>query len=318
MNRFRKISFAYILSLATLALPGSLPAQARPLEALAQKVSENPAPKSKKVKALSPFELNQVYGRRMVAELGCPFYQFSKIFIVSSPLKLKYSVLLGSQSPIILSKPLMNFYPNFYRPTFKEILDQIALQTGSSWHYQPNKEKYKAKLDLYQPSHEVLVFEFNQANRSPSFKLKLAPGWRKTVKPNSVMFIPPTCPMGLDIYDIGTFSTDEVSEAQQKALMKRVRKEICLKFASSAKKSVQEAELKKAKVGDYNALYFETEVPTKTGYKARWRQWAFTVEDRCFIAVSTIFPTYEEKLWPQVQEMLTSFELEDGKETGSK
>ena len=89
----------------------------------------------------------------------------------------------------------------------------------------------------------------------------------------------------------------------------------------NAKDVVDEQELQSAKVGAYDAVYFETMMPLRDGRTVRLRQWVFMVNNQCYLVISTIFPPYEERIFPGVQAMVTSFQIKkpsgahkDGKE----
>ncbi|MEZ4490613.1 MAG: hypothetical protein R3F51_23810 [Cyanobacteriota/Melainabacteria group bacterium] len=251
--------------------------------------------------------INQLLKERIRIEFGYPFYRFAQIFATASETRLKYSVVIASEDRLIEAHPLSDFYPNFYRPTLKETLDQIALQTGSSWRYLKEHKKYDTKLKDYRPHKEVVLFEFTKRDLKPTFKLKLAEGWRQRIKNNSVMYIPPDCPIGLDVFDIGSFSPSASESAD--SLMEKAVKDVALTFAAKTGKSPAEIKFSRQKVGGKDALFYQCEVQTRTGFKAVWRQWAFYSGDRVYIAISTIFPNFEEKLYPQVKEMLSSVEF---------
>ncbi|HLX62952.1 MAG TPA: hypothetical protein VKX17_16895, partial [Planctomycetota bacterium] len=60
-------------------------------------------------------------------------------------------------------------------------------------------------------------------------------------------------------------------------------------------------------VGSFDALYFESMVPSQLKKEIRWRQWVFMDGERCYFIVSTIFPDNEAKIFPDVEKMLQSF-----------
>ncbi|HMO20325.1 MAG TPA: hypothetical protein PKC98_05090 [Candidatus Melainabacteria bacterium] len=253
--------------------------------------------------------VNQLLKERVRMEFGYPFYRFAQIFAIASATRLKYSVVVASDDRLIEAHPLTDLYPKFYRPTVKEILDQIALQTGSRWQYLKEHQKYDSKLKDYSSHKPVMLFEFKKSELKPTFKLKLATGWRQRIKNNSVMYIPPNCPIGLDIFDIGSFSPSASENAD--AILKKATEEVALSFAAKTGKAPEEIKFTRQKVAGKDALFYQCEVQTRTGYKALWRQWTFYAGDRVYIAISSIFPNYEEKLYPQVKEMLATLQFTD-------
>ena len=120
------------------------------------------------------------------------------------------------------------------------------------------------------------------------------------------MYVPPDFPLGIDIYDLGRFSTDDKSKTPE--FFQRVVREVSLEWAGRVHEGVKETDLTTAKVGAYEALFFEALVPAQTGKDVRWRQWVFMVDDRCYFVVSTIFPEFEASIYPSVEWMLKSFQ----------
>ena len=85
--------------------------------------------------------------------------------------------------------------------------------------------------------------------------------------------------------------------------------QMSLEWAKGAKDGVDENDFTEAKVGPYEALHFETMMPLQVGSTVRWRQWVFMVDNKCYGVISTIFPPYEERLFPDVQAMVASFKI---------
>jgi hypothetical protein len=119
--------------------------------------------------------------------------------------------------------------------------------------------------------------------------------------------------LGLNIHELGSYSSDDGTKEND--LLKKVVAGVSLEWANRIKSGVDTTDLKPAKVGPYDALYFETLIPLRNGATIRWRQWAFSVGNKCYFAVSTILPQLEERIYPEVQTMLKSFQMESA-ETG--
>ena len=109
---------------------------------------------------------------------------------------------------------LHSAFPDFYKPTIKEMLDAIALQTRSSWSYDSQNDYWVfAKPAIPKP-----------------FSLTLADKWIGNDRGVYVSYKPPTYPVGMDVYYYGTYSSDDPS--QQVALWERVRNSWAIGFAS--------------------------------------------------------------------------------------
>jgi hypothetical protein len=119
------------------------------------------------------------------------------------------------------------------------------------------------------------------------------------------MLVPPSAPVGLDIYDMGTYSSDE--QAGKNELLKEVRQEMALEWARRVRKNADLKGMKTRRVGAHEALFFEAMVPSRMNKDIHWRQWVFMVNNRCFFVVSTICPEEEAKILPDVEKILASF-----------
>ena len=121
------------------------------------------------------------------------------------------------------------------------------------------------------------------------------------------MHIPPDFPVGMDIYEMGTYSAGE--KDPPKDFAGRIRSVVSLEWAQRVSRTAKAEDLKPAKVGESEALYFEAMVPSHFGKDLRWRQWVFLVDNRCFFVVSTIAPDLDQKIFPDVKKMLESFRI---------
>src|SRR5262249_7541622 len=77
--------------------------------------------------------------------------------------------------------------------------------------------------------------------------------------------IPPTTPMGMDIYESGTYTAKD--QATEPELFDRVRKAVALEWAQRVKQDAIASELKPAKVGTFEALFFESMIDARIGNK---------------------------------------------------
>ena len=265
---------------------------------------------SASVKPLTKEQQDKLLKERLGGEMENSFQQFSNMFLVMSRIKLPYGVGLVASSPEILKTELQPVFPEFYKPTLREFLDVIALQTSSEWKYDPTS-KYIQSDNQGELVEDLAIFEFTKTKRKKPFEVRLAKGWKATDKGNWVMLIPPTFPLGMDIHELGSYSSDD--KTKEKELLAKVPAELSLEWAKRAKDHVDPKELKAAKVGPYDALHFETMMPLRDGSTIHWRQWIFMVDNKCYFVISTIPPQLEAQLFPDIQAMVASFKINSPK-----
>lgn len=178
-------------------------------------------------------------------------------------------------------------FPEFYKPTWKELFAAIALQTQSSWKYDAARNYWVfAKLIAAKP-----------------FAVTLADKWTATDRGIYVGYKPPTFPVGMDIYYYGVYSADNSKE--QASLWEKVRNSWAIGFASKLKKDVSVSEMQKIKVADVEALYFQTTAPRNN---VVWRQWSFVKDGHAFVIVSTL-RSEDKQLLSEVEAMVKSFRV---------
>jgi hypothetical protein len=257
------------------------------------------------IEPLTKEQQEHLLKQRLNGGMGNTFRQFAHQFLVMSRIDLPYGVGLMASSKGIESKELQPVYPQFYKPTLREFLDVIALQTKSQWNYDPTSKYFHSEVETG-PVKDLAIFEFKETEREKPYQVTLPRGWRSVDKGHWTMYVPPVFPIGMDIYELGTYSSDEKDEAD---LLKRVPNEVSWEWAKRAKDEIDPKEFTPAKVGPYSGLYFETMMPLRDGRTVRWRQWIFMVGNRCYGVVSTIFPQYEKEIFPDVQSMVASFSI---------
>ncbi len=259
------------------------------------------------IKPLDKEELKELLQKRFNGKLGNDFKSFANVFFVSSVLgNLGKMVSLSTKSKRISQSRLDSVYPETYQPTLKEFLDVIALETGSTWRYDP-EAKASSTAGNTEAIENCAAFNFEEADRKPPFKVKIADGWKKRTRAHSVIFVPPNFPVGMDIYQMGSYSAD--SKDKETQVLKEAPRNLALSWAKSLKKEAGPDDFKPAKVGKYDAVYFEADLKARNGEMIRWRQWTFMVGNKCYMVHSTIVPKLEDKLYPEVKAMLQSFEV---------
>ena len=259
-------------------------------------------------------ELAKLLSRRVQGGLGHTFAQFANMFMVSSHLGTGTCVGLTTADETVAKTELQDAFPHFYKPTLSELLDAIALQTFSKWSYE-TKDQFVSTTttDAAKPNDGVVIISFSRfipgKPRTKPFSVTPAKGWTHEDRGNWETYIPAVAPVGMDIYEMGQYSTKK--RDGQAALMNRVRREMSLDWAHRVKPDAAEGDLKPAQVGKFEALHFDSMVPANDGRKVHWRQWVMTAGDRCYFIISTLFPDQEEQLLPDVEQMLRTFALSE-------
>ncbi|HXT60303.1 MAG TPA: hypothetical protein VN699_16800 [Pirellulales bacterium] len=214
-----------------------------------------------------------------------------------------------SPSKEIGQSQLQPAFPQTYQPTLRELLDAIALQTSSQWKYDPSSKYLKSDVAHGGAIDGLAMFEFTLTKRDKPFEVDLAEGWHAVDKGNWMMYVPPVFPVGMDIYELGSYSSED--KTRETALIKRIRTDVSLEWARRIKPDIKERDLGAAKVGSFDALFCEATISGRLNQRIRWRQWVFTVGDKCYLVISTIFPEFEDKIFPGVEKMLASFRIKD-------
>lgn len=180
-------------------------------------------------------------------------------------------------------------YPETYRPTWKEKMEVLARQVGCTWRY----------------NLETGYWMFEEKKVPPAFKLKVADGWTRRDSGESTVFVPPTAPVGMDVYYMGHYSSDKPSDLPE--LYTNARKHVSKLFAERFKEDVSDKDFSSEKVCGAEATFFS--VPTPRDPKLKWRQWAFVKNGTCFVVVSVISDENEARLLKDVKGMLSTFEV---------
>ena len=273
--------------------------------------AKNAAPEGKApLKLLSTEEQTKLLAERLEGSLGGAFGPFASMFMLRSRVEIGTSIGLKDATSGLTETQLQAVFPDFYKPSLKELLDTIALQTSTSWSYR-KEDQFVLSKTPDKTEDEMVFFTFApmepKAKAAKPFSLELAKGWRTEDHGYWMACIPPTFPVGMDIYEMGTYSAANPQE--EEALFAKVRHEVALQWATRVKNDAKGEDLKPAKVGGYEALHFDAEVPSRDGRKLHWRHWVFMVDNACYFIVSTIFPEMEEQLFPEVEKMLSSFKV---------
>lgn len=182
-------------------------------------------------------------------------------------------------------------FPETYRPTWKELMDVLARQVDCSWRY----------------NHDTGYWVFERKRMEAPFSLTMAKGWTRRDEGQSVVFVPPIAPVGMDVYVLGHFSSGDPKKLPE--VFANARKHSSMLFARRFKSGVTEKDFSSEKVCGETALYFST--PTPRDSKLKWRQWAFVKSGWSFIVASVISQENEPQLLPDVKAMIASLQVTD-------
>jgi hypothetical protein len=256
-------------------------------------------------KAASPEELRagggtnvDILEHRMTAEqlkmflkqrTSCGMLSGSSFDSYASLLWAVSDVGVWSKGADIGSVRLQNPFPTDYRPTWRELMDVLAWQTGCNWHY----------------DHKTGYWVFKKQKPKLPFSIKTAEGWTRRDDGLSVSFIPPVAPVGMDVYAMGHFSSDAPAKVEE--VYSNAVRNVSIRFARNFKVDIGEADFTRTNVCSANALYFSA--PTPRDAKLKWRQWAFVKKGYCFIIVSVVAEENEGQLLKDINAMMATFEV---------
>jgi hypothetical protein len=293
-----------------------------------------------KLKVLPQSDLDKILSRRLIGRLGADFAPFAKIFFSTSRMDLLCSIGLATNSEEIKKTHLTSPFTPDYRPTLRELLDAIALQTNSHWTYNPSAQAIKTEGQAEQNIGDIAIIEFIPDTRplpvemTPSSNWKverhndvinytcsLAPPAPAPVTPSlfqaasastgsSAQFSQsngqnPISPAAVHLVVMGQFSSDDPSK--QGELLAKAPVTLAVENFKRFKSTAAPRDLQKAKIGPYSGYCFETSAPGKNGSgPVVRREWYFMADDQLCYIVSTIPKQQDRELYPEVQAMLKS------------
>jgi hypothetical protein len=237
---------------------------------------------SQKRSALKPEEQKKFLARRLPSGAITGTFGAYGSFLFAA-----LDIAIHTNDKEIGNTELHSPFPGFYKPTIKELLNAIALQTKSSWTYDSQTD----------------YWTFAKPAAAKPFSLTLADRWTGDDRAFYVSYRPPSYPVGMDIYYYGTYSSDDPS--QQSAVWERVRNSWAIGFASHLKRDITISEMQRVSIDGADALYFHAPAP-RPGVV--WRQWALVKNGHAFVIVSSL-PTDDKNLLTDVESMVKSFRL---------
>ena len=182
-------------------------------------------------------------------------------------------------------------FPKTYRPTWKELMDVLARQVDCTWRY----------------DHDTGYWVFETNRMETPFSVTLAKGWSRRDEGQTVVLVPPIAPVGMDVYVLGHFSSEDPKKLPE--IFDNARKYSSMRFAQPFKSGVTEKDFRSEKVCGETASYFSA--PTPRDPKLHWRQWAFVKNGWSFMVVSVISEENEPQLLPEVKAMIASLQVKD-------
>lgn len=197
-----------------------------------------------------------------------------------------WNVVIHSDLKEIGQIKLASPFPSFYKPTWAEIFDTIATQTETSYSYDSSKSYWL----------------FSKPSK-PLYTINIADGWTSANSGIYVGYKPPAYPVGMDIYQFGTYSDDD--KRKEAALFERVRNDLALRLVKDFKSEVSIDSMDRVRVDGVESLYFESPAPQKN---VIWRQWALVKNGKAFVIVSAL-ESKDKKLLADVQAMVKSFHV---------
>ncbi len=179
-------------------------------------------------------------------------------------------------------------FPSDYKPTWKEVFDTVATQTQTSWSYDASRNYWL----------------FTPAQDAPSYNIKMADGWTSRNEGIYIGYKPPTFPVGMDIYQLGSYSAKKSKDEAK--LFEKIREDLALRFAKGFNPNIKAKDMQSVKIDEADALYFEAPIPRREG--AVWRQWVFVKNGKAFAIVSSLMKQ-DTILFEDVQTMIKSFQV---------
>jgi len=190
---------------------------------------------------------------------------------------------------------LESWYPPVYKPTIREALDCLARQVKCSWTY----------------NFDTGYFVFEKGPMPYPHSLHLQPSWTTRDQGSCIVYLPPTAPVGMDVYILGRVTAAE--KGREESLQLIVRDSVARKMARNFKQDLSDSDFSDVQVDGVNASYFEVLLPQPNRSPIRWRQWSLVKRSWSILIVSAISSENEATIFPDVKQMIASFDVPESK-----
>lgn len=197
------------------------------------------------------------------------------------------NVAIHTEDKEVNATTLHSPFPAFYKPTWKELLDTIAVQTKSSWQYDASRD----------------YWVFGKPATQKPYTITMAEKWSSRDMGIWTGYAPDKYPAGMDIYYYGTYSADNPRDAPD--VWRQVRDMWAVTFGARLKKDIKAEEMRKVTIDGVEALYFEAPTPRNN---LLWRQWALIKDGKMFFILSTL-PVDDKATMAEVDGMLKTFKI---------
>ncbi len=157
---------------------------------------------------------DKLLAARLHGGMAFTFSQCARMFLVSSRIELPCGVALMTSSGTIAQTKLQPVFPACYQPTLREYLDAIAVQTSSQWTYDPTGKFFENEIENG-PAEDLAIFEFTESRRARPFQVVLPQGWKAIDQGNRVTYVSSSFALGIDIHELGSYSTDDGTQENE-------------------------------------------------------------------------------------------------------
>ncbi len=259
-----------------------------------------------KIKVLSAKEQEALLEERLSGDTVGAFGPFCNMFFVRSKIDTSKAIGLMCKIPGAESVDLEPAFASNYKPTLRELLDTLAAQLKARWVYADRSQVMDSTMPPDGKSiTDIAIFDFVPAESKFDCEMTPIDGWKVSPQSNFVMYVPPIAPMAMDMHVLGKVSASDPTK--QAKLIADTPRDFALDQFRRFKPQAKAEDLKKTKVGSYDAYFFETALPPSGEEKVHWRQWHFMVGNQLYYVISTIIPSQEKQLYPAVEQMIKTF-----------
>ena len=205
---------------------------------------------------------------------------------VSSSYALADTWIYADGDDELYKSEIQYYYPEFYKPTWGEVFDHVALQMSCKWSWNPTNRQFK----------------FEHSQTAPAFGVELAKDWQTEPRGMYIWHAPKDKQFGMDIYHFGHYT----APANDPGFEKKVREHVAMLMIGNWPDPTTVDKMSVVKVAGHEALELKIDTPRPGGV---WRQWSLVVDGDAFLIVSVMPKTSEAELTPAIEKMVASFRV---------